>query len=239
MVALRVGTFNLENLFLRYKILDKERGSRQPKPIEPDRFVAEGGHINMLGMTIEDFGPISTSLRKETARVIRDNNPDILAVQEVESQEALFQFNRKYLGDDRFPYYLVVDGNDSRQIDVGFLSRWPIQRVATHQHLPTTISDRRKKVFSRDCLEVTFDVEGKEITMFNNHLTSRISDPDGTGRRVPQAEAIVDIVRARFRDRRENWIICGDFNALPDEQPITLLETQIGAENIVNRLDEA
>ena len=30
MVELRIGTFNLENLFLRYKILDKERGSKQP-----------------------------------------------------------------------------------------------------------------------------------------------------------------------------------------------------------------
>jgi predicted extracellular nuclease len=237
MVDLRIGTFNLENLFLRYKILDKERGSKNPKSIDPDAFIAKGGHINLLGMMIEDFGPISTSLRQETARIILDHAPDILAVQEVESQEALFQFNRKYLGKNAYPYYLVVDGNDQRQIDVGFLSRWPIKSLATHQHVPKAITDRRKKVFSRDCLAVTFDIQGKELTIFNNHLTSRISDPDGTKRREPQAKAIIEIVTARFtKPDRANWVICGDFNALPDEKPVSMLEKGLGAENIVNRL---
>jgi predicted extracellular nuclease len=239
MVELRIGTFNLENLFLRYKILDKERGSKQPKPVDPDNFVENGGHINLLGMTINDFGPISKSLRKETARIILDNAPDILAVQEVESQEALFQFNRKYFGKNAYPYYLVVDGNDQRQIDVGFLSRWPILQIMTHQFLPEGTADRRKKTFSRDCLGVTFDVNGKELTIFNNHLTSRISDPDGTGRREPQSKAIIDIIKASFpKPERANWVICGDFNALPDETPVTWIEKQIAAENVVNRLPE-
>jgi predicted extracellular nuclease len=237
MVQLRIGTFNLENLFLRYKILDKERGSRQPKPIDPDVFIKEGGHINLLGTTIEDFGPISKALRQQTARIILDNAPDILAVQEVESQEALFQFNRKYLGKNGYSYYLVVDGNDPRQIDVGFLSRWPIKSIATHQYLPKAITDRKKKVFSRDCLMVTFDIEGKELTMFNNHLTSRISDPDGTNRREPQTKAIIEIIKARFaKPDSANWVVCGDFNTLPDEKPVSLLEKAVGAENIVNRL---
>jgi len=236
MKTIRVGVFNLENLFLRYRLLDKEKGSREPKAVDPEKFIKEGGHINLLDTEIEDYGPISKSLRTLTARIIIDNAPDVLAVQEVESQEALFQFNRKYLK-NAYPYFLVVDGNDQRQIDVGYLSKLPFESINTHQFLQTSTKDRRKKVFARDCLEVTVRAGEKRLTLFNNHFTSRISDENGKKRRDPQAKAVAEIVKERFANPdEENWIICGDFNALPDEKAVTVLESSLDAENILSRL---
>jgi len=239
MARIRVGSFNLENLFLRYRILDKEKGSRTPKPVDPDKFVAEGGHINMLGRSIEDYGPIAKSLRKLTAKIILDNDPDILAVQEVENLEALFLFNSKYLK-HAYPYYLLIDGNDGRGIDVGLLSKHPIVSACSHQYGPPETKNRVQKTFSRDCLEATVRVSGKDITLFINHFTSRISDADGTKRRDPQSAAVVEIVKKRFGAgfKTANWVICGDFNALPDEKAVTQMEKGVKAENVINRLPE-
>ena len=122
MPKLKIGTFNVENLFLRYRLLKNERGSRSGKPVNYDKFV-KGGHINMLGWSIEDYGPIAKSARRLTATVILKNNPDLLALQEVENIEALIQFNRKYLN-NKYRYMMVIDGNDPRQIDVGVLSKF-------------------------------------------------------------------------------------------------------------------
>jgi hypothetical protein len=62
-MGIKVGTFNTENLFLRYRFLATERGSMGKKKVDPAKFVNEGGHINMLGFEILDEGQ-----RKNTAR---------------------------------------------------------------------------------------------------------------------------------------------------------------------------
>src|SRR5947208_6451755 len=96
MPQVRAGTFNVENPFMRYKLLDHERGSRIPKPVDPDKFIEEGGHINMLGFTLEDFGLISRTARKNTGKVILENDADVVGLQEVENMEARNHFNGKY-----------------------------------------------------------------------------------------------------------------------------------------------
>ena len=109
---LTLGTFNVENLFLRYRLLDKEKGARFGKVVKKREFLEGGGSILMLGTRLEDYGPISKSLRKLTAKVITENAPDVLALQEVENLEALKAFNRHFL-DNSYPYMLVIDGNES------------------------------------------------------------------------------------------------------------------------------
>ena len=69
-----------------------------------------------------------------TARVIAAVNPDVLACVEVEDRPGLVRFNENVLAPifeatDRppYPFALVIDGNDAREIDVGILSRHPKQ----------------------------------------------------------------------------------------------------------------
>lgn len=56
----------------------------------------------------EGFIPLAKATRWLMAKVILGNDPDVQALQEVESLEALRQFNRKYLK-HAYPYALVIN----------------------------------------------------------------------------------------------------------------------------------
>lgn len=209
----RLGTFNIENLFNRYRLLSNERGSRTKKPVDPDKFVAEGGHINMLGWSIDDFGPISKSARRATAKVITENSPDILALQEVENLFALLAFNQKWLK-DAYPYAMVLDGNDPRGIDVGVLSKFPIGAIHTHRFEPEG-SPPSGRTFSRDCLEVeVLLAPSSPFRLFINHFKSKIGG--GAERRKEQAVRVVELLRERYGSNLDgNFAVLGDLNNSP------------------------
>ena len=189
MPKVSVGTFNVENLFMRYKLLDNERGSRIPKPVDPDKFIEEGGHINMLGFTLEDFGLISRTARKNTGKVILENDADVVGLQEVENMEELKQFNRKYLK-KAFGEEVLIDANDPRLIDVALVSKLPIVHARSHQF---DADEDGRLIFSRDCLEVDIQVSAqKTLTLYVNHFKSKIGG--GEDRREKQATRVAEIV---------------------------------------------
>jgi hypothetical protein len=110
-----------------------------------------------------------------TARVIAEVRPDILVLVELESRPALQHFHDKVLSAHLatpYPYNMVIDGNDERGIDVGILSRFPIQRMRSH------ITDRATKdakgpAFSRDCPEYYVELpSGRELLILPNQTTS-------------------------------------------------------------------
>jgi endonuclease/exonuclease/phosphatase family metal-dependent hydrolase len=126
-----------------------------------------------------------------------------------------------------YRHYRVVEGNDGRGIDVGFLSKLPIQAVTSHAHVtfadvPGTWNDRIEKmltgewedrgrakglprpsvndrIFRRDCLEVVLDVAGKPFTVFICHLKANPPYRDLTyAMRKAEVAAIMQIVKGRF-----------------------------------------
>jgi endonuclease/exonuclease/phosphatase family metal-dependent hydrolase len=233
MPRIKVGTFNIENLFNRYRLLDNERGSRIKKPVDPDRFVAEGGHINMLGWSIDAFNPLSKSDRKATANVIVENDPDVLAVQEVENLFALLAFNQKWLK-NAYPYAMVIDGNDPRQIDVGILSKYPFLNIRTHRFEPEG-SLPTQRTFSRDCLEMEIGItRGKTLTMLVNHFKSKIGG--GEDKRERQSKRVGEILKERFGNSLNgDFVVAGDLNNhhdAPELQPLLGLK---GIENVIKK----
>ena len=216
---LRIGQFNLENLFNRYRLLDHERGARTGKPVDPEKFVREGGNINMLGWQVEDFDTVSSAQRKATAKVIARNAPDILAVQEVENLFALESFARRFLKGLGYRYAAVLDGNDPRQIDVGVLSKYPITHLRSHKWLA---DEGGARIFSRDCLEVDISIPKGPVTLFVNHFKSKIGG--GNARRAAQAQAVAAIVEDRFDGTRGRlYALIGDLNMEADETEFAAL----------------
>lgn len=200
MTRVRVATFNVENLFARFKFKSN---------VDPQAAVADGFTSERTKFTLHD-----EDSKEITGALLNEVDADVLCLQEVEGLDVLKRFRSQYLGGRKaYPYGVVIDGNDPRRIDVAVLSRHPIVAARTWQHLPAGNS----YVFSRDCLEVDVAMPGGSLlTLYNNHFKSMIGGRSQTkARRVRQSEAVRDIVMQRFGTRAgqaARFIICGDFN---------------------------
>jgi endonuclease/exonuclease/phosphatase family metal-dependent hydrolase len=170
--------------------------------------------------------------RKLAARALKEPDgvlPDILCLQEVENIQAIRVFNQRYL-DNYYPYSLLIDGYDPRNIDVGLLSLFPIRSIRTHIDDVYKEGERREgRIFSRDCLEAEIELpDGALLTLFINHLKSKlvVREKDETDeeyveklkdsheRRLGQAQAVCDYVRERFEGQHNQalYAVVGDFN---------------------------
>jgi endonuclease/exonuclease/phosphatase family metal-dependent hydrolase len=165
---------------------------------------------------------------KNTARVIAEVNADILLTVEVEDRLTLDRFNRLVLGGALgkrpYPYNLLIDGNDSRGIDVGILSRHPITSVRSHIFDP---GPPARPVFSRDCPEFEISLNGTPLWILGNHFKSKGfgAASENDKKRRAQAKRVKEIYEAARR-RSAHVVVAGDLNESLDGAPIqTLLGT--------------
>jgi endonuclease/exonuclease/phosphatase family metal-dependent hydrolase len=225
MPTLRLATFNVENLFARYRFNDSIQ------PTEDDGFT-----INDLAFRIYDEGS-----KKITAKAIREVKADVICLQEVESLPVLDRFNSFYLGGMKYTHRAVIDCFDPRQIDVAVLSRYPIVSLRSHRE------ERNKAgtafLFSRDCLEVDILVDGKTLTLYLNHLKSMMEGREATrARRQEQADRVAAIIDARWKKSayKGNFVVLGDLNDYPEgKTSLTALLDHKGLDNVLTRLPEA
>jgi len=219
MPSLRIATFNVENLFARYRFKDSLQ------PTEDDGFT-----VNDVAFRIHD-----DESKRITAKAIRAVNADVICLQEVESLPVLDRFNSFYLGGMRYAHRAVIDCFDPRQIDVAVLSRHPIAALRSHRH------ERNRNgtafLFSRDCLEIELDVGGTPLTLYANHFKSMMEGRDVTrARRQEQAERVAEIVDARWKKSgyEGNFVVLGDLNDYPEGE--TALASLLGHKGLVNVL---
>lgn len=122
--------------------------------------------------------------RKETralARVIRESEAQILALQECSSLQGLREFLERNSLSEKFPFAALEPGNSLRGIQVAVLSRFPIERVISHSNLAFHLNDQAKTQtkFSRDLLQVEIATEqhpgwqGQTVAIFVAHLKSK------------------------------------------------------------------
>lgn len=204
MPAVRFATFNVENLFARFKF---------NSDVDPQVAIKDGWDVNKTYFTIFD-----EASKKVTGKLIRSLKADVIALQEVENLDTLRRFRGEYLGGpSKFSYSILIDGNDPRLIDVAVLSRHPIVRVRSNQHLRSGNS----YLFSRDCLEVELDVGGSPLHLLVNHFKSMLDKKDPKNgrrntraRRELQSKTVKEIVKARFGGQagKNPFIVLGDLN---------------------------
>ncbi len=230
MTTIRIATFNCENLFARYHFKDNE---------DPTSAVQDGWLPDQTKFELND-----DDAKRITGNAIEATNADVIALQEVESLGTLKRFRSKHIdgGSRTYPYLALIDGNDPRLIDVAVMSKYPISRIRTHQHVRKSPTSR-SYIFSRDCLEVDIEVDGRILTLFVQHYKSMIGGRSQTKqRRLDQVVKTREIVENRFGTSAAGdhpWIVLGDFNDYLGAG--TALDQIVGwdqAENVIARLPE-
>jgi endonuclease/exonuclease/phosphatase family metal-dependent hydrolase len=220
---IRVGTFNVENLFNRYSFLNQPWNNERY-----ERFVMAVDVVSIASRAGDLVAePTTVIQRNNTALAIEELDLDILAVQEVENIYSLRNFNNSYLN-DYFDHIICIDGNDPRAIDVGLMIRkdkgLSVLGIRTHIDDPEASAQRvfresrpnfgyfvSNAVFSRDCLEVDVEANGTVITLMVNHFKAQDGKPSSIARRRLQAERVASIAMEAMAAGRKP-IVLGDLN---------------------------
>ena len=176
---------------------------------------------------------------KALAESIRRLDADVIALQEIESLEALTEFRDTYLQGLGYEHVVSIDAGDSRGIEQSVISRFPMKDAHVWKDVlldgpghPEKFADGGK-VFEfgqpfdlrRSPLRVTVTVpaeraEGKpyELTLFVVHHKS------GRGYgywREAEARKVVQFVGEwESANPGANIAVLGDFNAEPAEAPV-------------------
>ncbi len=240
-MSLRLATFNVENLMTRFDFTGYRNQLRQDRVIKLFEVNNEGVY-----QQLEQARVIASTddTRQMTALAIADADADILCLQEIDNMAALQAFEYGYLyrmvGNGYRQKYLV-EGNDSRGIDVAVLMReetrdgQKIELRDIKSHAMATYRDfdlfdeeigktnrLDDKIFKRDCLELDLRISGVPMTLYVVHFKSMGNPRDGLdGRqstlpiRRAEARAVRRIIEDRFgagHTAKKNFVICGDMN---------------------------
>lgn len=216
----------LYNELKDYIEISEERGKLFKRQLSAIKGVAANGVDAWDGTIKFKREKFSETTRLNTVRVIKEVKADIQCFVEVENRETLSNFNGDLLGSKRFPFNILIDGNDDRGIDVGLLSRFPIKNLRTHifdKEKPTS----RSFIFSRDCLEVELEMTGgKSLFILCNHFKSKgfsASQTDADKKRKAQANRVKEILKSNYDLKTDMVVVLGDFNDTPDSNPLAEL----------------
>lgn len=201
--TLRLMTYNVENLFLHVGKFERtsafemnQKTDAHDKPEEEVRAI--GG-------------------------VIREENPDVIVLQEVESVEAMDNLNQKFLGGQYRT--MMIPGNDTRGINIGFLIKSDLDlqaKLETHKDIMWMDPVDKKEIplFSRDLPALILTKNGSDkpvMIVLGNHAKSkrdRPGDPESLIIRTAQFQGIAKIVQ----DYQQKYgaqiptVLTGDFN---------------------------
>jgi len=247
-----ICTFNANNLFVRFQFGRTFPGDRSGKSLIED---PNTGYLPVYDPDL--FEVFNETQRELAARVLTNDGkdfPDVICLQEIESVIALRKFNEVFLR-EKYPFALLIDSRDFRQIDVGILSRLKILDVRTHLddvdvNFPGKAPKgppKKPRLFSRDCLEVDLALNKSgttQLTLFINHLKSKYSDTAAEREksdklRKRQAKAVSKIIHERFPGAKfdqELFAVVGDFNDEFLSPPVLPLTRDSGLINVVDRL---
>ncbi|MGH1421847.1 MAG: endonuclease/exonuclease/phosphatase family protein [Hyphomonas sp.] len=218
MPSIRIATFNCENLMMRCDFRAAGVARARERLTEVDSpIVAE--HVDSV------FNVLSEDDRTLTAQALVETGADVCALQEVENLVTLTAFDMRYVAEwagRPFGERVLIEGNDTRGIDVGLLSRFPVVFQRSHAHwtygalniTPPKNQSVNDNALRRDCLEVDVKKDGRALTLFICHFKSMHGGRGVTQPiREAEAKAVREIIGRRFdRPEEEEWIILGDFN---------------------------
>jgi len=192
--------------------LRKNRGSfdKQPSDSSKDVEIIATGRDSWIGwveLAIEATNELSTRL---TAKVIREVDADIIGIVEAEDRPSLVRFNDELLG-GMYEHVMIVDGNDTRGIDVGIMTKAGFTIESIKSNIDT--KDATGIVFSRDCPQYTIRTPShQQIHVLVNHFKSQSGG--GGSKRQRQTAEVARIVDGLVSSGKR-VVVCGDLNEGP------------------------
>jgi len=211
-------TFNVENLLTRFGFREFERerlATLLDIDNEQDRANLIRTHWNVLNDEIRVF----------TALAIRQADPEVVCMQEVDNMRALRAFHDRYLRRSaglEFKHKVLIEGNDPRGIDVAVVSRFKVDSTTSHHELtfadldldPPHGWDPDTPIFRRDCLELQIKKHNRLLPIFVCHFKSMSGGREATRpTREAEARAVRSIIESRFADpAASDWLVVGDLN---------------------------
>ena len=155
--------------------------------------------------------------------MVRDVNPDVLSVIEVDNRIALKRFNEQLIplvGGKPYEHVMLIDGNDDRGIDVGLVTRAGFDIMSMCSHVDDPFNGGR--LFSRDCPEYEIKLpSGQRLLLLVNHFKSKGfgTTSVSNAKRKAQAAKVRAIYDQRLVDNPRIAVI-GDLNDSPDTGPL-------------------
>ncbi|MGD9959971.1 endonuclease/exonuclease/phosphatase family protein [Nocardioides sp.] len=214
--------------------LRKLRGQLLRRPHHgPVEVVAEG-RADWVGWVELTTVAVHERATENTARVIHELDADVMTVVEADNRPDLDLFSRSLLpavGGTPYEQVMVVEGNDSRGIDVGLLARAPYRLVQLRTHIFD--EDDQGQVFSRDCCEYHLQTPlGTRLVVLANHFKSKgyssPGDPIGAARRLRQATRVAAVYESLLAEGIDHVAVTGDLNDDPSSAALVpLLATDL------------
>jgi endonuclease/exonuclease/phosphatase family metal-dependent hydrolase len=201
--------------------LRKLRGQLVKRPRNGPVQIVATGRASWVGWVELKQVAVDERATENTARVIHALDAQVMTVIEADDRPGLEMFSAAMLqriGGRPYDQVMVVEGNDTRGIDVGLLARaeYPLRQIRTH------IFDRDPTglVFSRDCCEYHLDTPGGgRLVVVANHFKSKgyssPGDPTGARKRTRQAIRVAEIVTGLLAEGITHIAVTGDLNDDP------------------------
>jgi len=189
-----VLSYNVENLFD-----DRERGTEYPQYRSP-------------GWTRELYHRKLAAVAR-AVRAASPGGPDILCLQEIESEAAVRELRDRHLRALGYNYLVFVP-QEGTATTVACLSRLPVVQTRVHE------VGRFEDVPLRHILEIRIEHEGSTLYLFNNHWKSKTG---GVQRTAAARRAAASILTRRVREildgcPRADLLVLGDLNENLDER---------------------
>ena len=165
----------------------------------------------------------SPEARAKVRESIRALNPDVLALEEMGTTNALLELRASLKADGLdFPFWEHVNSADTN-IHLAVLSKIPI--VARHPHTNDLfLLDGRQFRVERGFAEVEIGAATNfTFTLIAAHLKSRrpVPDADETQERLAEAKVLRGIVDEHFKaDPDARLVVLGDFNDVKDSDSV-------------------
>jgi endonuclease/exonuclease/phosphatase family metal-dependent hydrolase len=141
---------------------------------------------------------------------------DVVMLEEIENIGVLEKLaGSSALASLQYQYRYLFRGNDPRGINMGFLSRYPVDNAISHKDEQFTEIVNPGKVydFTRDALEIHMRYRGKHVALVGVHFKAKSGTDDFAENRLAEAEQARKIADGILTGDSSAYVwVLGDFN---------------------------